>query len=64
MLLANGLMNNETLTNLHLANCQIGEDGANHIANCLRNKKNLLVLDVTNNKIMVNGCVALCKSIQ
>jgi len=39
------------------------EEGAISIAAVLGNKKNLLVLDVTSNKIMVNGCVAICKAI-
>ena len=32
MLLAQGIDHNETLTNLHLANCGIGEEGAIAIA--------------------------------
>ena len=62
--MSKGLKENETLTNLHLANCNIGEDGTYAISETLVNKKNLLVLDMTNNKTMVNGCIALCKSIQ
>jgi hypothetical protein len=48
---------------LHLANCQLGEEGSLDIAAVLANKKNLLVLDMTNNKTGVNGCIAVCKAI-
>jgi Ran GTPase-activating protein (RanGAP) involved in mRNA processing and transport len=34
------------------------------IATVLQNKKNLLVLDVTSNKIMAKGCIDICKAIQ
>ena len=34
-LLAKGLAVNETLTNLHLANCQLGEEGTLEIATVL-----------------------------
>jgi len=61
--LARGIRDNETLTNLHLSDCQIMEDGAKELAKSLENKRNLLVLDLTNNKIMSDGCVAVCKSI-
>ena len=62
-MLADGIRDNETMTDLRIANCQIGEEGAIAIAAVLSNKKNLLVLDVTSNKIMVNGCIHLCKAI-
>jgi len=62
--LSEGIRTNETLTNLHLANCQLGEEGTLDIAAVLANKKNLLVLDMTNNKTGVNGCIAICKAIQ
>ena len=62
-LLADGIRDNETMTDLRIANCSIMEEGAISIAAVLGNKKNLLVLDVTSNKIMVNGCVAICKAI-
>jgi len=39
------------------------EDGAKKLAESLENKRNLLALDLTNNKIMSDGCVAICKSI-
>jgi len=61
--LAAGIKDNETLTNLHLADCMILEDGAKALSHCLENKKNLLVLDLNNNKIMSDGCIAVCKSI-
>lgn len=62
-MLADGIKDNETLTNLHLSNCNVGEEGAYALAKVLGNKKNLLVLDMTNNKTMVGGCIALCKAI-
>lgn len=62
-MLAQGIQFNETLTNLHLANCNIGQEGTMAIAQALTNKKNLLVLDLTNNKTMVAGCIAVCKAI-
>ena len=64
MALSNGIKDNETLTNLHLSDCMIMEDGAKKLAESLENKRNLLALDLTNNKIMSDGCVAVCKSIQ
>ena len=39
------------------------EDGAKALALSLENKRNLLVLDLTNNKIMSEGCSAICRSI-
>ena len=48
---------------MHLANCAIGEEGTLAIAKVLGNKRNLLVLDLTNNKTMVAGCIAICKAI-
>jgi hypothetical protein len=33
------------------------EEGAKAIANALQNKKNLLLLDLNNNKIMPGGCI-------
>ena len=62
-ILAQGIKSNETLTNLHLANCGLLEEGTLEIANVLSNKKNLLVLDMTNNKTGVNGCISICKAI-
>ena len=61
--MADGLEENETLTNLHLANCEILEEGAIALAGALFNKKNLLVLDLNGNKIMPGGCNAICKAI-
>lgn len=58
-----GIKDNETLTNLHLSDCMIMEDGAKALALSLENKRNLLVLDLTNNKIMSEGCSAICRSI-
>ena len=49
---------------MHLANCGLGEEGTLEVANVLANKKNLLVLDMTNNKTGVNGCISVCKAIQ
>ena len=63
-ILASGIEENETLTNLHLSDCLILEAGAKDLAKCLENKRNLLLLDLTNNKIMPEGCIAICKSIQ
>ena len=63
-MLASGIQHNETLTNLHLANCNIGEEGTIAISRILTNKRNLLVLDLTNNRTMVAGCIAICKAIQ
>ena len=40
------------------------ENNAIELAKSLENKRNLLVLDLTNNKIMSDGCVAVCKAIQ
>jgi Ran GTPase-activating protein (RanGAP) involved in mRNA processing and transport len=40
------------------------EDGAKELAKSLENKRNLLVLDLTNNKIMSDGCMTICKAIQ
>jgi len=54
--LALGIKDNETLTNLHLSDCMILEDGARELSKSLENKRNLLVLDLTNNKIMSEGC--------
>ena len=62
-MLAEGIKDNETLTNLHLSHCMILEDGAIALATSLVNKKNLLVLDLNNNKIMPGGCIAICKAI-
>ena len=62
-ILADGLKDNETLTNLHLSHCEILEDGAVALAHALANKKNLLVLDLNGNKIMPGGCHAICKAI-
>ena len=62
--LAEGLKENETLTNLHLSHCEIMEEGAVSLATALTNKKNLLVLDLNGNKIMPGGCSAICKAIQ
>jgi hypothetical protein len=39
------------------------EDGAKALAPSLENKRNLLVLDLNNNKIMCDGCIAISKSI-
>ena len=50
--LAAGIKDNETLTNLHLSDCMILEDGAKALAPSLENKRNLLVLDINNKKIM------------
>jgi len=33
-----------------MANCQLGEEGVKQMASVLSNKKNLLVLDLTNNR--------------
>jgi Ran GTPase-activating protein (RanGAP) involved in mRNA processing and transport len=57
------LKENETLTNLHLSHCLILEEGAVALAQALSNKRNLLVLDLNNNKILAGGCIAICKSI-
>ena len=48
---------------MHLANCEIGEEGTVEVARVLGNKRNLLVLDLTNNRTMVSGCIAICKAI-
>jgi Ran GTPase-activating protein (RanGAP) involved in mRNA processing and transport len=61
--LAEGLKDNETLTNLHLSHCEIMEEGAISLSAALTNKKNLLVLDLNGNKIMPGGCSAICKAI-
>ena len=61
--LSRGIKDNETLTNLHLSDCCIMEDGAKELAQCLENKRNLLVLDLNNNKIMSDGCNYICKAI-
>ena len=50
--LSKGIKDNETLTNLHLSDCCIMEDGANELAKCLEDKRNLLVLDLHNHNIM------------
>jgi Ran GTPase-activating protein (RanGAP) involved in mRNA processing and transport len=63
-MLAEGIKANETLTNLHMSHCNILEEGAVLLAGALQNKKNLLVLDLNNNKIMTGGCNAICKAIQ
>jgi Ran GTPase-activating protein (RanGAP) involved in mRNA processing and transport len=39
MLLSEGLMDNETLTNLNLSSCLIMQQGALALAQCLANKK-------------------------
>ena len=39
-----GIRDNETLTNLHLSDCGIMEDGAKELATCLENKRNLMSL--------------------
>ena len=62
--MAAGIKDNETLTNLHLSDCMILEDGAKALAPSLENKRNLLVLDLNNNKIMSDGCMNICKAIQ
>ena len=41
-LLADGIRDNETMTDLRIANCQIAEEGAITIAAVLHNKKNLM----------------------
>jgi len=49
---------------LHLANCNIGKEGARALAVGIGQMKNLSVLDLNGNKILTDGCIAIMKELK